>query len=124
MSSGGLSGAGEECKKGGIMALVNCSECAREISDKAAACPHCGIPIGQQSVVIKGVSPFAEYHTPIQGKSKGKITVIGYIGMLLLGPLAAFSGCHMVQSGLDQQGFMTFMFGAGISIACYLWARR
>lgn len=27
------------------MALINCFECAREISDKAAACPGCGAPV-------------------------------------------------------------------------------
>lgn len=26
------------------MALVQCTECSREISDKAASCPHCGAP--------------------------------------------------------------------------------
>lgn len=26
------------------MALISCPECSREISDKAAACPHCGCP--------------------------------------------------------------------------------
>ena len=26
------------------MALINCPECNKEISDKAAACPHCGAP--------------------------------------------------------------------------------
>ena len=29
------------------MALVKCSECSREISNKAASCPHCGCPIEQ-----------------------------------------------------------------------------
>jgi hypothetical protein len=24
------------------MALINCPECKKEISDKAASCPHCG----------------------------------------------------------------------------------
>lgn len=28
------------------MALVQCSECNREISDQAAACPQCGHPLG------------------------------------------------------------------------------
>lgn len=28
------------------MALVSCSECGREISDRAAACPGCGAPVG------------------------------------------------------------------------------
>ena len=27
------------------MALINCPECTREISDKAKSCPHCGLPI-------------------------------------------------------------------------------
>ena len=29
------------------MALIKCSECGREISDKASACIHCGCPISQ-----------------------------------------------------------------------------
>lgn len=28
--------------------LINCSECGREISDKAISCPHCGNPISSQ----------------------------------------------------------------------------
>jgi len=27
------------------MALVKCTECGKEVSDKAAACPGCGAPI-------------------------------------------------------------------------------
>lgn len=26
------------------MPLMNCTECGKEISDKAASCPHCGAP--------------------------------------------------------------------------------
>ena len=26
------------------MALIKCTECGKEISDKAASCPHCGSP--------------------------------------------------------------------------------
>ena len=32
-------------RKGGIMALVKCKECGKEISTKADKCPHCGAPI-------------------------------------------------------------------------------
>ena len=28
------------------MALINCSECAKQVSDRATACPHCGAPLG------------------------------------------------------------------------------
>ncbi len=27
------------------MAMINCPECGKEISDKAATCPHCGTPV-------------------------------------------------------------------------------
>jgi len=27
------------------MALINCGECSREVSDKATNCPHCGAPV-------------------------------------------------------------------------------
>lgn len=29
------------------MALINCPECGKEISDKASHCIHCGCPINQ-----------------------------------------------------------------------------
>lgn len=29
------------------MALIKCSECGKEISDKAYTCPHCGAPLNQ-----------------------------------------------------------------------------
>lgn len=31
------------------MSLIKCSECGREISDKATACPHCGAPVEIES---------------------------------------------------------------------------
>jgi len=33
------------------MALIICSECSKEFSDKAAACPNCGCPTEKQSVI-------------------------------------------------------------------------
>jgi len=30
------------------MALIKCSECGKEISDKAAACPNCGMPLRRE----------------------------------------------------------------------------
>ena len=38
------------------MALIKCSECGREISDKASSCPHCGCPVaGTEELVDKAV---------------------------------------------------------------------
>ena len=42
------------------MALINCSECGKEVSDKAKSCPNCGSPICEEfeesKVVIYGIS--------------------------------------------------------------------
>lgn len=36
---------GTKRKGGGVMALIKCPECEREISDKAVSCPGCGCPV-------------------------------------------------------------------------------
>jgi tellurium resistance protein TerD len=48
------------------MALINCPECSREISDKAEACPQCGCPIAKRQSSIKPVLPpmIWEYEEP------------------------------------------------------------
>ena len=40
------------------MALINCPECQKEVSDTAVACPHCGF----------GVSAYIEKEKPAQQK--------------------------------------------------------
>ena len=32
------------------MALIKCPECGKEISDKAKACPNCGVPVSSTTV--------------------------------------------------------------------------
>ena len=36
------------------MALVRCSECQQQISDRALSCPHCGAPVGGSRLPISG----------------------------------------------------------------------
>lgn len=36
------------------MALIQCSECGKEISDQISACPHCGYPVQKQTDENKG----------------------------------------------------------------------
>ena len=32
------------------MALIKCTECGHEVSDKASACPNCGCPLEKESI--------------------------------------------------------------------------
>jgi len=42
------------------MALINCYECNKEISDRAKACPHCGAPIENEVVeIIEDIEPLS-----------------------------------------------------------------
>lgn len=79
------------------MALINCPECGKEISDKAVACPHCGCPINTQPRQEVAVEDNEEYvfcpkcmsthvHTEQKGFSGGKAlagaVAFGGIGLL------------------------------------------
>lgn len=41
------------------MALISCEDCGREVSTKAAACPHCGCPVPAQTDPPPPVTPAA-----------------------------------------------------------------
>lgn len=67
------------------MPLVKCYECFREVSDQAAACPHCGVPMGVRQGRAK------VYACPVCGMmSAGRRTVGWYLWLivgLLLTPI-------------------------------------
>ncbi len=39
------------------MALINCPECGREVSDQAEACPRCAYPIAKKLAISRGGPP-------------------------------------------------------------------
>lgn len=72
------------------MALINCSECGKQVSDKAVSCPNCGNPINQQSQKEEYLCcpkcGSHELHAEHKGFSGGKalagVLVTGGIGIL------------------------------------------
>ncbi len=47
------------------MALIACSECGQQLSDGAAACPHCGCPVGAQHPASKPAASAPVVEPPV-----------------------------------------------------------
>jgi hypothetical protein len=74
------------------MALIQCHECNGQVSDQAAACPHCGAPAGK-GVQTAQASTVTALPSSAQTKSKGSkwwlwillVPVIGFVGLMIIG---------------------------------------
>lgn len=66
------------------MALINCKECNKEISDKATACPNCGVPLSE--IANSNITNYKDEST---GISKSTAALIGFI----LGFILLYVGC-------------------------------
>lgn len=87
------------------MALINCSECGKEVSDKAAACPTCGAPIVKSS--MKDTVP----KSPTKVKREGaKWESVGTL-LVILGIIAPFTGNFQVGAFLFVVGLLVFIVG-------------
>ena len=45
------------------MALIECEECNRNVSSKASACPHCGMPNSQHYVKVSTTASSRNFKT-------------------------------------------------------------
>jgi hypothetical protein len=66
------------------MALINCTECNKEISDKATACPGCGAPVSETANL-----KVTNRQDESTGISKSTAALIGFI----LGFILLYVGC-------------------------------
>ena len=72
------------------MALIKCSECGKEISDKASACPHCGCPMGEIKVTEaerpsqEAPSVQVEAHPPTAEPPHKKSSIMIFVAFLVL----------------------------------------
>ena len=108
-----------------------CPFCGEEILAVAIKCKHCGSMLDGSSqeakVSVTGVDPFAELHTPIKGKSKGKLTFIGKLGIGLGVLIMVIGFASFASAGFDFEmrgAFSTGLVGLGGALASFLWARK
>lgn len=72
-----------------VLALINCPECGKEVSDKAKSCPNCGCPIEDSRpdgmVRIKMCALKAGFNGKQEvtlSDSNGKTLWTGYVGQI------------------------------------------
>jgi len=86
------------------MALIKWSECGKEVSDKATACPNCGAPIGSER------APQRRGNTAVRVVRAGwrweAIGALLVIGGLIAGIAGASSGWFVL-----IVGFVIFIIG-------------
>ena len=80
------------------MALINCAECHKPISDRSASCPNCGCPSRAASVRERfelGIAMMKAYRDEIEARLLGSMTLFsGIVGLLLGSPAARDALAH------------------------------
>jgi uncharacterized membrane protein YvbJ len=87
------------------MALVSCTECGRDVSDKAAACVGCGAPIGAAPV-----------RAAVSGKVEVEATGRRYKNQMIMAVLMLLFGCVLLfaNSSMGASVFGTLVALAGL----------
>ena len=104
------------------MALINCQECGKEISDTASVCPHCGAPVVKEVYCSKCGTKVPEnvQYCPACGAAmnttaapKKDRIVAGLLG-IFLGTL----GIHYFYLGKTTAGVISLILGL---CSCGIW---
>ena len=82
--------------------LVRCSECGKQISDKARTCPNCGTPIGTGGRAVS--------------VSKRKRTVALFLALIL-----GLFGAHNAYLGYKKKFYIELTLGI-VCFSSYFWA--
>lgn len=94
------------------MALINCPECNKEVSDRAPTCPGCGTPIATDK---ESAGSGVQQLTTTQGTSKS-LKLQSVLAMILL-----CAGIFMIY-GQMQVGVTPGVFGILLAATGLLWA--
>jgi predicted RNA-binding Zn-ribbon protein involved in translation (DUF1610 family) len=105
------------CEEGAGMPLIDCTECGKQVSDKAASCPHCGNPmVAKTNGVQVETRAGSTVATEATGKTYKLWQAVG-AGVFLLGLVS----CAYV-GGLSAGPIALIFIGSAIYIAAGIGA--
>lgn len=92
------------------MALINCPECGKEISNKVQTCPHCGYPYGdltKESQEMQKVEIISVNLKPDEA-AKTKKVLFGF-GALLVITIITIIGFSLINTQREKGAFNTYI---------------
>lgn len=91
------------------MALIVCTECGKDVSDKAISCPNCGVPISTLSSTPPTVILNKKSHT-YTTRTGGKWEGVGFL-MIVAGIIMCMTST--IEFGMLSIfiGFIVFLIG-------------
>jgi hypothetical protein len=95
------------------MTLIKCPECSRDVSDKAAACPHCAYPVAQTSHGRRPVQIIEK-----TGRIWKGVRVLGW-ALIVVGALVPFAEW----AGGDSTGVAAGWWIGMAGVACLVTGR-
>lgn len=106
------------------MALINCKECGREISDQAISCPHCGAPVVREIFCQKCGTriPADTRYCPTCGAAVSGTMSVAAKDKLTAGILAILLGSlgiHYFYLGKATAGILTIVISM---CTCGIWS--
>lgn len=106
------------------MALINCPECSKEISDKVKACPHCGYPFQPDSPSEQIPQQVEVTSIKLKHKTgkKTKIIILSLIAIIALA-IGIFTIYSIKKAGKEKQERTTYISNLHLlSISMYTGA--
>ncbi|MBN8427531.1 MAG: zinc ribbon domain-containing protein [Xanthomonadales bacterium] len=90
------------------MALIKCSECGKEISDRAGACPGCGAPVNGSTATAPSSAAVTK---SVRVERAGfKWEAIGFV-LILVAMFTGIAGAGGFAGLLGLIGFVVFIIG-------------
>ena len=80
------------------MAMIDCPECDREISDRAAACPNCGTPIADAADTA---ATGATLTTTQETSKRFKMQILCAWLMIIAGGIGLYKGGERMTDGAE-----------------------